>query len=56
MLVSLRALSTQPPRRRSIGITVTTLIVGYLAQPSLGALIPGGLSRFSWSLKRFCRR
>ena len=48
VLVSLRALSTQLSAAQ-VGITVTTLIVGYLAQPSLGALIAAGLSRFGWS-------
>jgi CBS domain containing-hemolysin-like protein len=38
VLVSLRRLSTQLSAAQ-VGITVTTLIVGYLAQPSLGSLL-----------------
>ena len=43
VLHSLRALSTQLSAAQ-VGITLTTLLVGYLAQPSLGSLLTGPLS------------
>lgn len=48
VLVSLRGLSTQLSAAQ-VGITVTTLVVGYLAQPSLGGLITRGLHPLGWS-------
>ncbi len=42
VLQSLRGLSTQLSAAQ-VGITVTTLVVGYLAQPSLGKLLRGPL-------------
>lgn len=48
VLTSLRRLSTQLSAAQ-VGITVTTLVVGYLAEPSLGALIAGPLRTFGWS-------
>src|SRR5450759_1765285 len=38
VLVSLRQLSTQLSASQ-VGITVTTLVLGYLAQPSIGKLL-----------------
>ena len=51
VLQSLKQLSTQLSAAQ-VGITITTLVVGYLAQPSIGALVSGplaglGLSRRS---------
>ncbi len=43
VLVSLRQLSTQLSASQ-VGITVTTLIVGYLAQPSIGTLLRSPLT------------
>lgn len=45
VLASLRRLSTQLSAAQ-VGITVTTLLVGYLAQPSVGALLGRLLSRW----------
>ncbi len=42
VLPSLRRLSTQLSAAQ-VGITVTTLLVGYLAQPSIGRLLAGAL-------------
>src|SRR6478752_3610924 len=42
VLASLRQLSTQLSAAQ-VGITLTTLIVGYLAQPSIGSLLFGPL-------------
>ena len=44
VLRSLRRLSTQLSAAQ-VGITLTTLVVGFLAQPSVGALLTGPLSR-----------
>ncbi|HET7475729.1 MAG TPA: hemolysin family protein [Dermatophilaceae bacterium] len=44
VLTSLRQLSTQLSAAQ-VGITLTTLGLGYLAQPSLGLLLAGGLER-----------
>lgn len=44
VLTSLRQLSTQLSAAQ-VGITLTTLGLGYLAQPSLGLLLAGGLQR-----------
>ncbi|HEX5969390.1 MAG TPA: hemolysin family protein [Intrasporangium sp.] len=43
VLQSLRQLSTQLSAAQ-VGITITTLVVGYLAQPSIGRLLTGPLS------------
>ena len=43
VLVSLRQLSTQLSASQ-VGITLTTLVVGYLAQPSIGKLLRGPLT------------
>ncbi|MBK8757888.1 MAG: HlyC/CorC family transporter [Actinomycetales bacterium] len=43
VLRSLRALSTQLSAAQ-VGITLTTLLVGYLAQPSLGLMLTGPLA------------
>jgi len=42
VLQSLKQLSTQLSAAQ-VGITITTLVVGYLAQPSIGALLAGPL-------------
>jgi CBS domain containing-hemolysin-like protein len=47
VLTSLRQLSTQLSAAQ-VGITLTTLIVGYLAEPSIGRLLQGPLA--SWGL------
>jgi len=44
VLQSLRRLSTQLSACQ-VGITLTTLVVGYLAQPSIGRLLAGPLER-----------
>src|SRR4051812_48636180 len=44
VLASLRELSTQLSAAQ-VGITLTTLVVGYLAQPSVGRLLSGPLTR-----------
>ncbi len=44
VLSSLRRLSTQLSAAQ-VGITLTTLVLGYLATPSLGSLLQGPLSR-----------
>jgi len=44
VLAALRHLSTQLSASQ-VGITLTTLLVGYLAEPSVAALIAGPLSR-----------
>ena len=43
VLQSLKQLSTQLSAAQ-VGITITTLVVGYLAQPSIGALLTGPLT------------
>jgi CBS domain containing-hemolysin-like protein len=43
VLQSLKQLSTQLSAAQ-VGITITTLVVGYLAQPSIGSLLSGPLS------------
>lgn len=43
VLQSLKQLSTQLSAAQ-VGITITTLVVGYLAQPSIGALLAGPLT------------
>src|SRR6476661_3487190 len=43
VLQSLKQLSTQLSAAQ-VGITITTLVVGYLAQPSIGALLSGPLA------------
>ncbi len=43
VLQSLKQLSTQLSAAQ-VGITITTLVVGYLAQPSIGALLAGPLA------------
>ncbi len=43
VLQSLKQLSTQLSAAQ-VGITITTLVVGYLAQPSIGRLLAGPLS------------
>lgn len=43
VLRSLKQLSTQLSAAQ-VGITITTLVVGYLAQPSIGALLQGPLT------------
>ncbi|MEO7058136.1 MAG: hemolysin family protein [Lapillicoccus sp.] len=48
VLGSLRTLSTQLSAAQ-VGITLTTLIVGYLAQPSVGALLRGPLGALGLS-------
>ena len=48
VLQSLRQLSTQLSAAQ-VGITLTTLVVGYLAQPSIGRLLAGPLGGLSWS-------
>ena len=48
MLASLRELSTQLSAAQ-VGITLTTLVVGYLAQPSVGRLLMGPLTRLGLS-------
>ena len=44
VLQSLKQLSTQLSAAQ-VGITITTLVVGYLAQPSIGALLSGPLEQ-----------
>jgi CBS domain containing-hemolysin-like protein len=48
VLTSLRQLSTQLSAAQ-VGITLTTLVVGYLAQPSIGALLSRALAGLGWS-------
>ena len=48
VLASLRELSTQLSGAQ-VGITLTTLVVGYLAQPSVGQLVSGPLARLGLS-------
>ena len=48
VLASLRELSTQLSAAQ-VGITLTTLVVGYLAQPSVGRLLMGPLTRLGLS-------
>ncbi len=48
VLASLRELSTQLSAAQ-VGITLTTLVVGYLAQPSVGRLLMGPLTRLGMS-------
>jgi CBS domain containing-hemolysin-like protein len=48
VLASLRELSTQLSAAQ-VGITLTTLVVGYLAQPSVGRLVMGPLTRLGLS-------
>ena len=48
VLTSLRQLSTQLSAAQ-VGITLTTLGLGYLAQPSLGLLLASGLERLGMS-------
>ena len=43
VLQSLKQLSTQLSAAQ-VGITITTLVVGYLAQPSIGSLLQGPLT------------
>jgi CBS domain containing-hemolysin-like protein len=45
VMTSLRRLSTQLSAAQ-VGITLTTLVVGYLAQPSLGSLLTGAFRPF----------
>ena len=48
VLRSLKQLSTQLSASQ-VGITITTLVVGYLAEPSIGALLRGPLTRLALS-------
>ncbi len=48
VLTSLRQLSTQLSAAQ-VGITLTTLVVGFLAQPSIGALLTRALAGLGWS-------
>ena len=48
VLASLRQLSTQLSAAQ-VGITLTTLVVGYLAQPSVGRLLSVPLTRLGLS-------